>query len=49
MFEERGTPYQTPAEMERLFKDAGFVDIRVIQKSIPIGGWSEGVSLLLLS
>lgn len=49
MFEERGTPYQSPTETKQFFEDAGFVDIRVVNKSIPIGDWSEGVFLLLLS
>jgi hypothetical protein len=46
MLKERNTPLQTSEETKRHFANAGFVDIKVIEKPIDIGDWRRGISII---
>jgi hypothetical protein len=40
---DRGTPLPQPEETKQHFINAGFVDIKVIEKPIDIGDWRGGL------
>jgi hypothetical protein len=46
MLEKRNTPLPTSEETKRHFANAGFIDIDVIEKSIDIGDWRGGISII---
>ena len=42
MMEKRETPHPKAEDFRRHFENAGFTDIKVVEKLIDIGGWSRG-------
>lgn len=41
--ERRGTPLLSGAKLQKLFEDAGFVDIQVVEKLIDYGTYTNGL------
>jgi hypothetical protein len=47
MTEIRGTPHPRPEDFRQHFEDAGFTDIKIVEKLIDIGPWNTSLSRLL--